>query len=314
MAVPTGTASLLDIQNEFGGSNPISLSEYRGVGPGPASGAISINDFRGASNVVYLTGNHKQITASSYVAAGGTLDISSSSYIWSDSTSTAALIINVACTVINRGKIIGRGGNGGRWGNGGAGGPAINVTVSGVTITNASGAYIAGGGGGGGGCNSGGRTHGGGGGAGGGNGGNATNGGSIGSNGGNGGSISSYALARGGPAGGGGLGGFGNGAGGGGGRIVPGTSGTTAPHSHWTGGTRYTTATGNSAAGGAGGYANKVGLSAGHNGSIYNGSGGGGGWGAAGGRGKSGNGGAGGKAITGTSRSLSNSGTVYGGT
>lgn len=50
MAVPTGTASLLDIQNEFGGSAPISLSEYYGAASGvPTSGTISINDFRGKS-------------------------------------------------------------------------------------------------------------------------------------------------------------------------------------------------------------------------------------------------------------------------
>lgn len=53
MAVPTGTASLLDIQNEFGGAAPISLSEYYGAASGvPTSGAISINDFRGASAAI----------------------------------------------------------------------------------------------------------------------------------------------------------------------------------------------------------------------------------------------------------------------
>ena len=52
-------------------------------------------------------------------------------------------------TVINNGKIIGRGGDGGDNSAGAqAGGPAISVTASGVTIDNASGAYIAGGGGG----------------------------------------------------------------------------------------------------------------------------------------------------------------------
>lgn len=50
MAVPTGTASMLDIQNEFGGSNPISLSEYYGAASGvPTSGTISIDNFRGKS-------------------------------------------------------------------------------------------------------------------------------------------------------------------------------------------------------------------------------------------------------------------------
>ena len=55
MAVPTGTASLANIQTEFGGSNPISLSEYYGIASNPsgvpASGAISINNFRGKAKL-----------------------------------------------------------------------------------------------------------------------------------------------------------------------------------------------------------------------------------------------------------------------
>jgi len=63
--IPTGTASLADIQTEFGGSNPIGLDEYY-VGAGlvvsgqyttiqgnpPSSGPISIADFRGVSKVL----------------------------------------------------------------------------------------------------------------------------------------------------------------------------------------------------------------------------------------------------------------------
>ena len=51
MALPTsGTLTLLDIQNEFGGSNPIGLNEYYGAAAGiPTSGVISINNFYGAS-------------------------------------------------------------------------------------------------------------------------------------------------------------------------------------------------------------------------------------------------------------------------
>ena len=56
MPVPSGTASLLDIQNEFGGSAPISLSEYYGAAAGiPGSGTISINDFRGKSAGVTIS-------------------------------------------------------------------------------------------------------------------------------------------------------------------------------------------------------------------------------------------------------------------
>lgn len=48
----SGAISLADIQTEFGGSNPISLSEYYGVASGiPASGnPISIGDFYGKSS------------------------------------------------------------------------------------------------------------------------------------------------------------------------------------------------------------------------------------------------------------------------
>lgn len=46
----SGAISLNDIQNEFGGSNPIAISEYYGVASGiPASGTIAIGDFYGAS-------------------------------------------------------------------------------------------------------------------------------------------------------------------------------------------------------------------------------------------------------------------------
>jgi len=314
MAVPTGTASLLDIQNEFGGSNPISLSEYRGVGPGPASGAISINDFRGASNVVYLTGNHQQITASSHVSAGGTLDISASSWIWSDNVSVAALTIDIACTIINRGRIIGKGGDGGLTSTsaGQGGGSAISVSASGVSVTNVSGAYIAGGGGGGGSA----RRYssqwsGGGGGAGGGRGGGtAINsgriaaGGAINTKGQNGIGLGGWSYNgeytwSGGEAGGhaaydnesssGSAFGY---SGGGGGRILPGV------------------ATGASTgAGGGGGQAGGAGRISG----VYNQGGGGGGWGAAGGNATY-SGGSAGAAISGTSVSLSNSGTIYGAT
>lgn len=66
MALPTsGPLSLNDIQTEFGGSNPISLSEYYAGGANvpagttgtygavPSSGTISIRNFYGTSKVVY---------------------------------------------------------------------------------------------------------------------------------------------------------------------------------------------------------------------------------------------------------------------
>jgi hypothetical protein len=48
MALQTsGAISLTNIQTEFGGSNPISISEYYGVGTVPASGTISLSHFYG---------------------------------------------------------------------------------------------------------------------------------------------------------------------------------------------------------------------------------------------------------------------------
>lgn len=78
MSVPTGTASLSDIQTEFGGSNPISLSEYYGAASGiPASGTISIDDFRGKQNVLVLTAD--TFTSSITLSAN---DINGSGAAW----------------------------------------------------------------------------------------------------------------------------------------------------------------------------------------------------------------------------------------
>ena len=48
----SGAISLANIQTEFGGSNPISLSEYYGVASGvPSSGTISLSNFYGTSAI-----------------------------------------------------------------------------------------------------------------------------------------------------------------------------------------------------------------------------------------------------------------------
>lgn len=48
----SGPISLANIQTEFGGANPISITEYYGADTGvPASGTISLSDFYGKSNV-----------------------------------------------------------------------------------------------------------------------------------------------------------------------------------------------------------------------------------------------------------------------
>lgn len=344
MAVKSsGTLSFnTDIVGEFSGDTPHSLSEYYRNGsyvtPNntnvPTSGEISFSDFYGgtatvsASDVitpVTINGQStaKQITISDYIDSGGVFEIPSSWWIWSDSTSTPALLIDIPCTLKNNGKIIGRGGNGGSGvaGSGGSGGPAIKINsgVSGVIIENASGAYIAGGGGGGGSFRGGG-----GGGAGGGSGGTGTNskaggaGGSINASGATGQTETSFSNSAGNlSAGGGGGGGAGGGSaavitgtdgnvnlgggGGGGGRILPGTGGSGGSGNHLS-------RTRDGVAGGSAGNAGTSGVGR---------PSGGGGWGASGGSTSTGgSGGSGGKAVedSGNSYTLTNNGTIYGAT
>tara|TARA_R100001510_G_scaffold56552_1_gene62355 strand:- start:2538 stop:3515 length:978 start_codon:yes stop_codon:yes gene_type:complete len=325
MALPSsGSLSLNQIHIEAGGSSgtlcSLNDADIRGIINKSANTLNAFSEYRGQSAETLLTsaGNingqpqRKEISVSSFISSGETFRIPSNMWVWSDNTSVAALTIDIPCTVINDGKIIGKGGNGG-WGfasplNGSAGGPAINVTSSGVTITNSSGAYIAGGGGGGGSysdySNPSDAHAGGGGGAGGGVGGRGRinqgfwqqgQGGALnaeGTDGGNGGNANNPVDNGGGAGGAGGGHQYG---GGGGGRILPGVGG---------GG-------GNSA--GDGGSAGNAGVSGGPY--VYSVAGGGGGWGAAGGTGGARfAGGAGGAAIQGTSRTLNNSGTIYGST
>jgi hypothetical protein len=341
MTLPaSGTITLAQIQTEFGGSNPIGLNEYYRNGayvtPNntsvPTSGAITLSNFYGANNGFYFTisSNTQQATLSTLATAAGWnginiifATVANGVYLWSDSTSVAGLTVDVVGSyVTNSGYIMGKGGNGGNGGDyytaGGAAGPALHASASGITITNNSGAFIAGGGGGGGGSGNaegvGYANHGasGGGGAGGGNGGSCGQigaggvGGAIGQAGANGATRNNepflIAAIGGGSGGGGGMQwDYFEGAGAGGGRILAGTGGAGA----------YRDVV--SPLGGAGGSAGSVG-GAGRSIWVHAGGGGGGGWGANGGSGGrySPAGGAGGAAISGTSVTLNNSGTVYG--
>ena len=283
----------------------------------------AFSDYYGASAEILLTsgGNvngqaqREEILASTFISSGETLRIPSTMWIWSDNTSVAALTIDIPCTIINEGKIIGKGGLGGNSTNGAGadGGPAIKINsgVSNVTITNNSGAYIAGGGGGG----SAYGKAGGGGGAGGGEGGLSHNktvraaGGALNAVGADG--QASSAASHGGEAGGGG--GYRDESSGGseyttsagaGGRILPGTQ--TQVH---TGGRSSLVTYGR---GGAGGQAGVNGANAGNG---QRGAGGGG-WGAAGGGGAVHAGGDAGKAVEDSANTytLNNSGTIYGAT
>lgn len=67
----SGTIKLSEIQTEFGGTNPISISEYYGADTGvPSSGVIDMSDFYGTSSAspVVVAGN----SASDTEFLGGT--------------------------------------------------------------------------------------------------------------------------------------------------------------------------------------------------------------------------------------------------
>lgn len=343
MALQTsGQISLNEIHVEAGGSSGtqagINDSDIRGLISKGSGAQMSFSEWYGASNSVTLSSagtvngqnQQKQITVSSFISSGATLIIPSNLWIWSESRTTPALTIDIPCTIDNSGKIIGCGGtgagdqdNGNPYGSvvafgggtgdytGSNGGDAIKINsgVSGVTIINRSGAYIAGGGGGGGGGAGGGGAGGGAGGGYGGHGGTyrwnnyGGNPGTLNASGTNGQATDGYAASGGGAGGGGsrwhGAAGsqhhlYG---GGGGGRILPGSGGA--------GG--FGAFGGANQSGGSGGSAGNAGSSGG------NGAGGGGGWGASGGNSSAGSGG---KAIndSGVTYTLSNSGTIYGGT
>ena len=396
----SGAISLNDLHIEVGGTSGTTCSlndpDIRAlIDVGDGAGQ-SIQQYYGKSSETSLpTGGStvngqvqlKQITASTYISSGGTLRIPSNMWVWSDDRTVAALTIDIPCTIINDGKIIGKGGRGGsklkvknagipttssfnsgynvtNLGSGSDGGPAIKINsgVSGVTITNSSGAFIAGGGGGGGSStvSPGNTASGGGGGAGGADGGFSnfdqhigrntfpyytTNGPQYSSIGilytnnnvtpsvGFGGQLNergykwfstlhssgnyydwtknySYGGNAGGPGSASAGEDQGSAAGFGGGRILPGTRVNSPSYGS------NTTVCYGGAGGEAGGNGNSVG---GYSGS----SGGGGGWGSAGGRGYRGaftsvqcQGGTAGKAVddSGVSYTLSNSGTIYGGT
>ena len=189
----SGSISLNQIHIEAGGTSgtecSINDADIRDLIDEPAgnhgSNSLSFNQWYGASaaSTVTLTsaGNvngqaqRQQITVSDFISAGDTLIIPSNIWVWSNSRTTPALTIDISCTIVNNGKIIGKGGQGGSGlrvknaahpttssynsgystadlGSGSDGGSAIKINsgVSNVTIINNSGGYIAGGGGGGG--------------------------------------------------------------------------------------------------------------------------------------------------------------------
>ena len=153
--IASGALSLQAIQNEFGGSHPISLSEYyRNGGAVPSnntnvstSGAISSGMFYSAVNEIGVTASasstyNVQSAFSSYwtVAVPKRLTIPSGVVL-----GPLTVPASMAGTLIidHSGIVQGLGGNS----SGAAGGSAILIQSTGVTINMPSGSSISGGGG-----------------------------------------------------------------------------------------------------------------------------------------------------------------------
>jgi len=171
---PSGPLSLSQIQTEFGGSNPISMSEYYRGGPFvttnntnvPTSGTIAISNFYNAVKQFAFTISSNYTTPQNLrslaLAAGWNgadpVLATNTAIISSNTTGTAALTISgsfpAGVIFVNNGTIVGMGGAGGiggpSFGNGGAGGTALSVSTA-VSVNNGSGTIAGGGGGGGGG-------------------------------------------------------------------------------------------------------------------------------------------------------------------
>jgi hypothetical protein len=124
MAVPSTNTKLSDIQTEFGGSNPIQLSEYYSGGPLvpsgapapngpiPSSGQISVGQFRGATNAGFVA------------ATGGTISIDGDFKIHAftgPGTFTVTDAGNPAGSNSIEYAVVGGGGSGGSRRGGGAG-------------------------------------------------------------------------------------------------------------------------------------------------------------------------------------------------
>jgi hypothetical protein len=158
----SGAIKLSEIQTEFTGSNPISMSEYyRGLlvtannTSVPTSGVITLSNFYNSVRQFAFTSGVEIATPQNLrtmaIAAGwdesAPVVFTNTSIISSNSTGVAALTVDGSfpggVSLVNTGYIVGRGGNG----NGGVGGVALTASVA-ISIDNSG--TVAGGGGGGG--------------------------------------------------------------------------------------------------------------------------------------------------------------------
>tara|TARA_R110002167_G_scaffold42834_2_gene129800 strand:+ start:299 stop:1063 length:765 start_codon:yes stop_codon:yes gene_type:complete len=184
MAIPSsGTLALSAIQTEFGGSNPISMSEYYAGGSNvpsgatgdsgsiPSSGAVAVSQFYGSTARVAIaltisstTQNYNIFANRGGTYSAGISDVTLTVQAIVGSTGASGLDTGNQWTsgdtvkIINNSQIVGRGGAGGAGGGqnaaGSAGAAAQNAINLGIatTIQN-NGGFIRGGGGGGGGGN-----------------------------------------------------------------------------------------------------------------------------------------------------------------
>ena len=126
MALQTsGPISLNDLHIEAGGTSQTQASlndaDIRDIIGKASTAQNSFSEYYGQSSEEQLTSGgtingqnqRQEITASTYIQSGGTLRIPSNMWVWSDDRTTAALTIDIPCTIINDGKIIGKGGQGG---------------------------------------------------------------------------------------------------------------------------------------------------------------------------------------------------------
>lgn len=169
----SGAISFTDITNEFGSSNPVSLSNYYGLDAGiPNSGPIKFSDFYGKiinatrtigastnynayndlSNASVVGGYKSIATVVSsnspvklYITVNGLISASNTSTTAFDTGTFAA---GSSIYLTNNNYIAGAGGNGGNAndGAGGAGGPALTLRLTTYITNNGT---IGGGGGGG---------------------------------------------------------------------------------------------------------------------------------------------------------------------
>jgi len=116
----SGAISLSDVQTEYGGSNPIAISEYYGSPGIPSSGALALGgSFHGQSNITYTVGSGGTVTTNGdykihTFTSSGTF---TTSYIGTDTTATVDVVGgggSGAGSSAHRGNIGCRGGSGTR--------------------------------------------------------------------------------------------------------------------------------------------------------------------------------------------------------